>query len=172
MFCFGPLKGSVSRDFRPQFFSWFEPIWTPDKQAKVFSNSVLILPRYSITKFEKFDSAVCMTPWSQNYRFSKYPLKEFILIVPLKATRNSQSFRFWLCGEQFDSAEFFWEILITVYHTVGLDSALGCTPRSFLKIRISRQNRYRIRKYFSLFIKGLHVDGLEFCLSAHNFGPS
>ena len=27
----------------------------------------LILPRYSITKFEKFDSAVCMPLWSQNF---------------------------------------------------------------------------------------------------------
>ena len=33
-----------------------EPIWAPDKQAKVFSNSVSISQRYSITKFEKFDS--------------------------------------------------------------------------------------------------------------------
>ena len=30
------LKGSVSREFRPLFFSWFEPIWAPDKQPKVF----------------------------------------------------------------------------------------------------------------------------------------
>ena len=61
------IKGSVSRDFRPPVFLWFEPIWAPDKQAKVFSNS--ISPRYSITKFEKFDSAVCSTPRSQNFRF-------------------------------------------------------------------------------------------------------
>ena len=31
-------------------FSWFESIWAPDKQAKVFSNSVSISPRFSITK--------------------------------------------------------------------------------------------------------------------------
>ena len=48
--CLGPLKGSVSRDFGPQFFSWFEPIWATDKQVNVFSNSVSISPRYSITK--------------------------------------------------------------------------------------------------------------------------
>ena len=28
--------------FYLQFFSWFEPIWATDKQAKVFSNSVSI----------------------------------------------------------------------------------------------------------------------------------
>ena len=27
------FKGSVSRDFRPPFFSWFEPIQAPNKQA-------------------------------------------------------------------------------------------------------------------------------------------
>ena len=34
-----------------------------------------------------------------------------------------------------------------------------CTPQSFLKIWISRRNRNRIRKYFSLFIRG--PDGFE-----------
>ena len=43
------LKGSVSRDFRPLFCSWFEPIWAHDKQSKVFLNSVSISPRYSIS---------------------------------------------------------------------------------------------------------------------------
>ena len=52
--CLTFLKGSVSQDFWP-FFPWFKPIWAPDKQAKVFLNSVLILPRYLITKLEKFD---------------------------------------------------------------------------------------------------------------------
>ena len=31
------------------------------------------------------------------------PLKGILLIVPLKATIDSQRFRFWLCGVQFDS---------------------------------------------------------------------
>ena len=44
------VKGSVSRDVIPLFFSWFEPIWATDKQAKVFSNYCSISPRYSITK--------------------------------------------------------------------------------------------------------------------------
>ena len=28
------FKGNVSRDFGPPFFSWFNPIWAPDKLAK------------------------------------------------------------------------------------------------------------------------------------------
>ena len=41
-----------------------------------------------------------------------------------------------------------------VMHTAESDSTVGCTPWSFLKIRISRRNRNRTRKYFSLFIRG------------------
>ena len=55
------LKG----DLRPQFFSWFERIWAPDKQAKVFFTSVSISPRYLITKFKKFDSGVYHTAESK-----------------------------------------------------------------------------------------------------------
>ena len=65
------LKGVCHEIFDIQFLSWFEPIWAPDEQAKVCSNSVSISPRYLITKFEKFDFAVCMTLWSQNFRLSK-----------------------------------------------------------------------------------------------------
>ena len=54
-----PFKGVCHKIFDLHFL-WFEPIWAPDEQ--VFSNSVSILPIYSITKFEKFNSAVCMTP--------------------------------------------------------------------------------------------------------------
>ena len=67
------------------------------KQAKVFSNSVSNSLRYYITKFENFHSAVCMTPQSQNVRLSKatvpsihQTLKGFLLIVPLKVTRDQQ----------------------------------------------------------------------------------
>ena len=44
-------------------------------------------------------------------------------------------------------------------HTAELDSAVWCTPQSYLKIRISQWNWNRIRKYFSLYIRGL--DGFE-----------
>ena len=40
-------------------------------------------------------------------------------------------------------------------HTAESDSAVGCTPRSFFKIRISQRNLNGIRKYISLFIRGL-----------------
>ena len=43
-------KGSLSRYFFTSSCSWFEPIWAPDKRAKVFSNFVSISPRYSIPK--------------------------------------------------------------------------------------------------------------------------
>ena len=51
------LKEAVSRDFRPQFFSWIEPIWAPDKQAKMVLLKNLFSRRYSNSKFQKFDSA-------------------------------------------------------------------------------------------------------------------
>ena len=47
-------------------------------------------------------------------------------------------------------------------HTMELHSAVWavwCTPKSFLKIKISQQNRIRSQKYFSLIIRGL--DGFE-----------
>ena len=112
------LKGSVSRDFRPLFFVHdSNPSEKPDKQAWAFSKSVSISLRYSITKFEKFDSGrMHVAHWLRNGM-----------------------------------------------HTAEHDSAIWCNPRSlrlsFLKIRISRRNRNRIRKYISLFIRGL--DGFE-----------
>ena len=51
------LKGVCHENFDLKFFSCFEPIWAPDKQAQVFLNSVL-------TKAEIFEflksSAVCI----------------------------------------------------------------------------------------------------------------
>ena len=44
---------SVSRDFRPLFFSWFESIWATDKEATGFSNYFSISPRYLITNFPR-----------------------------------------------------------------------------------------------------------------------
>ena len=129
--------------FDLHFFSWFKHIWAPDKQAKVFSNSVSILPRYSITKFEKFDSAVCMTPgvkivglanpkkFLKIFSFminvftskrisphcpfkSNYRLTKISILTPLCAV--------WICG---------------VMHTAKLDSAAGCTCRAFWDILIT-----------------------------------
>ena len=132
-----------------------------NRLKKNFLNSVSISQRYSITKFETFDSGVCMTQRVKNFRLGKsktilqifsfmtdvFTLKEFLLIVPLKATRNSQRFWFWLIGVQFDSAVWCtpqsltqqWDAhrgawLSSRKHTAELDSVVWCTPRSFLKI--------------------------------------
>ena len=74
------------------------------------------------------------------------PLKGFLLIVPLKATRDSQRFRFWLRGVQFDS-----EVWCTPW---SLTPQCNAHCGDFFKW-IARPNRNQIRKYFSLFIRGL-----------------
>ena len=81
-----PLKGVGHKIFDLQFFSLFEPIWAPDKQAKIFSNWVSISRRYSnflkalqcashrgvrlrgVHHSAESDSAVCITPRSQALR--------------------------------------------------------------------------------------------------------
>ena len=65
-----PLKGLCHQIFWPLFLPWFIPIWAPDKQAKVFSNSVLILPRYSI--FLKTLSGVNPTAKSISLRCASF----------------------------------------------------------------------------------------------------
>ena len=75
----------MSLDFLPPFCLWLEPIWTHDKQGKLFSNSVSISPKYSnfykaprwascgvhhsAESWKKYlknrNSAVCIKPWSQ-----------------------------------------------------------------------------------------------------------
>ena len=64
------------------------------------------------------------------------PQKGFLLIVPLKATRDSLRFRFWHHTAELDSAVGStprWEAHHGVWlsggmHTVKLDSVVGCTP--------------------------------------------
>ena len=51
------IEGSVSRDFWSLFL--IHDSNPSDKQGQVFSNSVSISSRYSISKLEKYDSAVC-----------------------------------------------------------------------------------------------------------------
>ena len=51
------FKGTVQRDFWPPVYFIIEPIWAPDEQAELFSNSVSISPRYSNLSIEKTDSA-------------------------------------------------------------------------------------------------------------------
>ena len=60
----------VTRFSTSIFFHDFNPSRSLINRLKYifeFSNSVSILPRYSITKFKKFDSAVCITPRSRYF---------------------------------------------------------------------------------------------------------
>ena len=136
-----------------------------------------------LTKSKKFSSNIFLHDWFV------HSWKVFSWLSLSKATRDSPRFRFWLrCAiwlrsvmhtAELDSAvwctsqrlnprydahcKFFWEIWVTwlcgVMHTAELDSSEGSSPWSFLKIRISCRNRYRIRRYFTLFIRG--PDGFE-----------
>ena len=109
LYCY--LNGSVSRDFRPQYCSWFKPIWAPDRQA-VFSNSASISPRYSITKLSphlhgvqhtaETISTVCITPRSQS---------------PRCVTRRGE--RLWLSLHDSDSE---------LWHTAG-SPTLNCATQ-------------------------------------------
>ena len=81
------FKGSVSHDFQPLLISLFETIWDPDKKAKVFSNSFVILPRFSNflkrlrvvhptvelrNNMSQKNSAECIPPRSQAPRCASY----------------------------------------------------------------------------------------------------
>ena len=106
--------------FNLQFFSWFEPIWAPDIQAKIFSNSVSIsrdIRSQSLKNLTKRCAShrgvkilVYAIPkkglqiFSYIIEYCSLPQKGILLIVPLKATRDSQRFWFWLRCVQFDSA--------------------------------------------------------------------
>ena len=141
--------------FDLHFFSWFKPIWAPDKQAKVFSNSVSILPRYSITKFEKFDSAVCMTPGVKivglanpkkflkifSFMINVFTSKRISPYCPFKSnySTDSQRFQFWLHSVQFESVVWCTPQSLTLRRDAHaelfetywlLDSAVGCTMHS------------------------------------------
>ena len=71
------------------------------------------------------------------------PLNGFLLIFHLKATRDSQRFRFWVWGVQLDSPVWCaprsltprWDAhrgawLGSIMHTAELDSTVWCTPQS------------------------------------------
>ena len=68
------IKWHVSQDFLPLIFSWFEPIWAPDKQqALICSNSVRISLRYSIIIFLRSDSAVWLAKTGKQIRQGSRP---------------------------------------------------------------------------------------------------
>ena len=53
------LKGQCHEIFDLYFFPLIEPIWSPDKQAKMVFIKNSFSRRYSNLKIEKFDSAQC-----------------------------------------------------------------------------------------------------------------
>ena len=55
-------------------FSLIEPIWSPDKQAKMVFHKNSFLRRYSNLKFKKFNSAQAKTARSRFF-FKASPLK-------------------------------------------------------------------------------------------------
>ena len=137
------LKG-VSRDFP---FSWFKPIWAPDKQPKVFSNLVSISPRYSKTNW----SLRCVAHrWDRLCVYRDH----------LPGVMNTGEMIFAVCCTQLRSSlgciqrSSPWCDAHCTMHTREMISAVWCTPRRSLCYRISRRNRNRILKYFRLFIRG------------------
>ena len=66
-FIAGPLKGQCHEIFDLYFFSLIEPIWSPDKQAKMVFLKNSFSRRYSNLKFEKNDSAQANTERSQYF---------------------------------------------------------------------------------------------------------
>ena len=61
----GNLKGQCHEIFNHYFLPWIEPIWAPDKQAKIIFRENSFSRRYSNLKFEKFNSAQANTARSQ-----------------------------------------------------------------------------------------------------------
>ena len=96
----------------------------------------------SITKFENFDFAVCMTLRSQNFRFSKptFILQIFSFMIDVFTPKRISPY----CP--FNSNKSLTKILILTLrsdahpgawlgggiHTAKPNSAVGCKPRSFL----------------------------------------
>ena len=102
----------MSRDFRPQFFSLIEPIWVPDKQAKMVFLKNLFSRRYSNLKFEKFDSAQANTARSRfflkqalskvNKKWGLWFVKHTYEFVFATASLHSRAFlSSWVGGPEF-----------------------------------------------------------------------
>ena len=132
------LKGVCHKIFDLQYFSWFEPNWAPDKQAKLFSNSVSISSRYLITKLSPRCAEINKFFEQIKFFFFKSflswqmcsPLKGFLLIVHLKATKESKIFNsdsaVWCTllslTPRYDAHRRAW--LHGGMHTAELDSAV------------------------------------------------
>ena len=132
-----PLKGVCQEILDLQFFSWFEPTWAPDKQAKVFLN---LVSRYSITKNGILHFFLKM--------IDVFTPKRISPDCPFKCNQRQVniSFRFWLRDVQFISAVFCTPLrlsprcaahhrdwLRSVLHTAEIVSAVCCTLRRYFR---------------------------------------
>ena len=139
------FKGSVSRDFRPQFCFWFKPIWAPYKQAKVFSNPVSLSPRYWF--YYKVISVVGSTLLRSKHFLNKstFILQIcYFLIDVFPPKRISPGCLFKSNQRQVKNSILFpWcaIYLCSVLLTTEIVSAVCCTPlRWFLRYAAHRGN--------------------------------
>ena len=152
------FKGSVSWDFRPPFFSWFNPIWALDKQAKVFSNFDFA----KIFKYKVISTLRAAHRWDQNIFLinQRFILQIFSFMMdvfnPKRISHNCLFKSKYICtSEKFDlvsagcnlSPEIFSVVcteiisaeIVSVVCT-EIKSAVCCTPQRSLCDRISRRN--------------------------------
>ena len=184
------VKGSVSRDFRPIFFFHESnpagPLINRLKCFQLFFRFSRDIRSQSclrgVQHTTKSPIFFCKsTFYTSNLSFHgtcrcvHHP-KRFLLIVPLKATRDKQRFQFWLT-----TPENIWEKLTPrcdahrgdwlsgVMHTMEIDLAMWCTlrrltPRWDAHRRVSCKFKYlgefkKMQKYFCLFVRG--PDGIK-----------
>ena len=107
------LKGVCHEIFYHHFFSWLEPIWAPDKEAKVFLNSVSISPRYSITNCFLQIFSFMIDVFSPKRIFPDCPFKSNQGLTKISILTSWCAV--WLRG---------------VMHTMELNSVVWCTPWS------------------------------------------
>ena len=127
------VKGVCHEIFDLHFFHDLTPFGPLIKQAKVFSNSVSVSPRYSITKW---------SPWCAAHRWEKnifciLHIFSFMIDVftpkrippdcPFKG--DKRRFRFHLRGVQFVSHR--RDHLSGTLHTAEIISSVCSTPRRF-----------------------------------------
>ena len=129
----------------------------------MFSNYFSISPIYSITKLSP-RCGMCSTPRSQTNVLSKSTFYTSNLFFHDRCIHQRMSSD---CPFKSNQSRAKISILTPgcavclcgVMHTTEIDFEVVCTPWSFLTIRISRRNRKRNRKYFSLFVRS--PDGFE-----------
>ena len=174
------IKGSVSRDFRP-------PVFSHDSNP---SGPLINRLKYFRIQFQyrwdiKSQRLKNLTPRcashggvkilviaSQKNFFKSFlscnmcsPLKGFLPTVPLRPTRDSQKFWFWLRSVQFDSAVCSLTPRCDTHrgawlrggmHNEELNSAVWCTPWSFLSNLVQLTPRWDAHRGAGLG-RGMHT---------------